>query len=164
MKYGLKMQVLLLSVTLGVSSMALAGPPATIDQLSWMTGNWAGPIGPNQLEENWIGGEGGSIAAMVRITGSGSTNMFEVITIEEVDNSLVLHIQQFDPGFAPRTPTAQKMELAEITENSVHFVAVSEGGMASLGYSNPDPDTFIIHVGQANGGTLDINLKKRQIW
>ena len=31
-----------------------AGPPATIDQLDWMTGNWAGQLGPNQLEENWI--------------------------------------------------------------------------------------------------------------
>ena len=29
-----------------------AGPPATIDQLDWMTGNWAGQLGPNQLEEN----------------------------------------------------------------------------------------------------------------
>ena len=56
------------------------------------------------------------------------------------------------------------MELTEITENSVSFTAVSEGGMASLGYSNPDPDTFIIHVGQASGNTLDIPLKKRSVW
>ena len=31
-----------------------AGPPATVDLLDWMTGNWAGQLGPNQLEENWI--------------------------------------------------------------------------------------------------------------
>jgi len=141
-----------------------AGPPATIADLDWMTGNWAGALGPNQLEENWIKAEGGSIASMVRMTGNGATSMFEMITIEEVDGSLVLHIQQFDPGFAPRTPAPQKMELSAITENSVQFVAVSEGGMASLGYSNPDPETFIIHVGQASGNTLDIPLKKRSLW
>ncbi len=146
------------------ASTAFAGPPATIGQLNWMTGNWAANLGPNQLEENWIKAEGSSIAAMVRMTGNDATSMFEMITIEEVDGSLVLHIQQFDPGFMARTPAPQEMELAEIGDNSVRFVAVSEGGMASLGYSNPDPETFIIHVGQEGGNTIDIPLKKRSVW
>jgi len=98
------------------------------------------------------------------MTGNGATSMFEMITIEEVDGSLVLHIQQWDPGFQPRTEAPQKMELEAITANSVQFRAVSEGGMASLGYSNPDPDTFIIHVGRPDGNVLDIPLKKRSIW
>ena len=147
-----------------IAAGAYAGPPATIEKVNWMTGNWAGQLGPNQLEENWIKAEGSSIAAMVRMTGNDATSMFEMITIEEVDGSLVLNIQQFDPGFVARTPTPQTMELSEISENSVHFVAVSEGGMASLGYSHPDPDTFIIHVGQSSGNTLDIPLTKRSVW
>ena len=141
-----------------------AGPAATIDQLDWMTGNWAGQLGPNQLEENWIATEGGSIAAMVRMTGSGATSMFEMITIEEVDGSLVLHIQQWDPGFEPRSESPQKMELEEITANSVKFRAVTEGGMSSLGYSHPDAESFIIHVGRPDGSTLDLPLQKRNIW
>ena len=146
------------------SSSFAAGPAASIDQLGWMTGNWAGQLGPNQLEENWIKTEGGSIAAMVRMTGGGSTSMFEMITIEEVDGSLVLHIQQWDPGFQPRTESAQKMELEEIASNSVKFRAVSEGGMSTLGYSHPDANSFIIHVGRPDGGVLDIPLQKRSIW
>ena len=153
-----------LLATLLASQSLAAGPAATIDQLSWMTGNWAGQLGPNQLEENWIATEGGSIAAMVRMTGSGSTSMFEMITIEEMDGSLVLHIQQWDPGFQPRTESAQKMELEEITANSVKFRAVSEGGMATLGYSHPDDNSFIIHVGRPDGNVLDIPLQKRSIW
>ncbi|MDA0929551.1 MAG: DUF6265 family protein [Proteobacteria bacterium] len=147
------------------TSMAFAaGPAATIDQLDWMTGNWAGQLGPNQLEENWIATEGGSIAAMVRMTGGGSTSMFEMITIEEVDGSLVLNIQQWDPGFKPRTTVPQTMELEEITANSVKFRAVTEGGMSSLGYSNPDAETFIIHVGRPDGSVLDLPLKARSLW
>tara|TARA_B100000575_G_scaffold270219_1_gene250537 strand:- start:1644 stop:2138 length:495 start_codon:yes stop_codon:yes gene_type:complete len=141
-----------------------AGPPATIDQLDWMTGNWAGQLGPNQLEENWIGSEGGSIAAMVRMTGGDATSMFEMITIEEVDGSLVLNIQQWDPGFQPRTESPQKMELEQITENSVKFRAVTDGGMSTLGYSHPDAETFIIHVGRSDGNVMDIPLKARSIW
>ena len=141
-----------------------AAPAADIQQLNWMTGNWAGNLGPNQLEENWKATEGRTLMAAVRMTGEDATSMFEMITIEESDGSLVLHIQQWDPGFVPRTETAQKLELAEITENSVKFEDVSGFGMPTLGYSHPDSDTFIIHVGQEDGSTFDIELKGRSIW
>ncbi len=140
-----------------------AGPAATISDLAWMTGNYAGALGQNQLEENWIMAEGGSIAAMVRSTGGGKTNMFEMITIEEVEGSLVLHIQQFNPGFEPRTPTPQKMELEAIEPNHVHFRAVSEGGMKTLGYTK-DGDTFTIHVEQGERPMANIVLKARSLW
>ena len=158
------MATLALSLLPMLSTSVYAGPPATVADLSWMTGNWVGALGPNQLEENWIGGEGSSIAAMVRMTGNDATSMFEMITIEEVDGSLVLQIQQWDPGMAPRTEGAQKMELEEIGENSVKFKAVTEGGMASLAYSHPDAETFIIHVVQASGQVFDITLTARSIW
>lgn len=149
---------------LGSNAALAAGPAASIADLSWMTGNWAGALGPNQLEENWIATEGGSIAALVRMTGNGKTSMFEMITIEEAEGSLVLHIQQWNPGFVARTPTAQKMELLEIGERRVQFTATGEGGMRSLGYSSPTLDTFIIHVEQADGNRLDINLSARNLW
>jgi hypothetical protein len=151
-------------LTAASASVQAAGVPGKVSDLAWMTGNWAGMLGPNQLEENWILGEGGSIAAMVRMSGDGATSMFEMITIEEVEGSLVLHIQQWDPGFQPRTPEPQKMELVEVTANSVQFKAVSEGGMATLGYSHPDAESFIIHVGQPNGNVLDLPLQKRSVW
>lgn len=155
--------VLILVLSLFAGS-GFAGPPATIEDLAWMTGNWAGALGPNQLEENWIMGEGGSIAAMVRMTGDDATSMFEMITIEEVDGSLVLHIQQWDPGMVSRTEGPQEMELVEITSNSVKFKATSEGGMAGLGYSHPDADTFMIHVENPGRPVFDITLKSRSIW
>ena len=152
------------ALALVASVSAFAAPEAKIEQLSWMTGNWAGALGPNQLEENWIGTDGRSLAAMVRMTGDNATSMFEMITIEEVDGSLELNIQQWNPGMDPRTPGAQKMRLMEIDDNSVKFEAVGEGGMKTLGYSHPDADTFIIHVEQAAGAKFDINLKARSIW
>ena len=152
--------------TLGLvaSVSAFAAPEAKIEQLSWMTGNWAGALGPNQLEENWIGTDGRSLAAMVRMTGDDATSMFEMITIEEVDGSLELNIQQWDPGMSPRTDGAQKMRLMEIYGNRVKFEALGEGGMKTLGYSHPDAETFMIHVEQAAGAKFDINLQARSIW
>ena len=160
------MKKLIVIFTLSLlSSFALAaGPAASIEQLDWMTGNWAGNLGPNQLEENWIASECNSLMAAVRMTGNDATSMFEMITIEEAEGSLVLHIQQWDPGFVPRTESAMEMELTEITGNSVSFVNVSGFGMPTLGYSHPDSETFIIHVGQDGGGSFDIELKARNIW
>lgn len=147
-----------------MASMAQAqSPAATISQLSWMTGNYAGAVGPNTLEENWIGAEAGSIAAMVRMTGPNGTSMFEMITIEEVDGSLVLHIQQFDPGFKPRTPEPLEMKLAMIANNHVHFVNTGSTGMKSLGYTLSG-DTFTIHVEQPEGQKRDLVLTRRNLW
>ena len=160
----MKKLIVIFTLSLLSSFTLAAGPAASIEQLDWMTGNWAGNLGPNQLEENWIASEGNSLMAAVRMTGSDATSMFEMITIEEVEGSLVLHIQQWDPGFVPRTESAMEMELTEITGNSVSFVNVSGFGMPTLGYSHPDSETFIIHVGQDGGGSFDIELKARNIW
>ena len=77
----------------GIANLSIAAPAANIQQLDWMTGNWAGNLGPNQLEENWIASEGSTLMAAVRMTGADATSMFEMITIEESEGSLVLHIQ-----------------------------------------------------------------------
>jgi len=160
----MKKLIVIFTLSLLSSFTLAAGPAASIEQLDWMTGNWAGNLGPNQLEENWIASEGNSLMAAVRMTGNDATSMFEMITIEEAEGSLVLHIQQWDPGFVPRTESAMEMELTEITGNSVSFVNISGFGMPTLGYSHPDSETFIIHVGQEGGGSFDIELKARNIW
>ena len=101
--------------------------------------------------------------ASVRITGHGSTSMFETTIIEEVDGTLILDLQQWDPGFKPRTPGAMRMALTEITHNSVSFRNVAGFGMPTLEYSHPDADTFIVHVGRNGRGTFDIRLKAKNI-
>ena len=115
-----------------------------------------GNLGPDQLEEHWIATGMSSLMAAVRMTGAEATSMFEMIIIEEVEGSLVLHIQQWDPGFDTRTEEAQNLEFVEISENSVKFEDVSGFGMPAFGYSHPDSEIFIIHVGQGNGSTFDI--------
>lgn len=139
-----------------------AGPEASIDDLSWMTGTWTVDFGPNTLEENWVAPAGGSIAAMVRMSGDGETSMFEVITIEESEGSLIMNLQQWDAGFVPRSAEAQKLELAEISENSVKFIAVTEGTMTSLAYSRPTPTTFTIDVGTPDGGSAQLTLEAKK--
>lgn len=141
------------ALSFGTNS-AFAGPAATIDDLSWMTGTWAVPFGPNTLEENWIAPKDGAIASFVRMSGNGKTSMFEVIVIEEKEGSLELSIQQWGPGFKPQSEAAQKMELTEIGERMVKFTAITEGTFEFLEYRRPTDTTFTIDAGRGEPFTL----------
>ena len=138
-----------------------AGPPAKITDLAWMTGTWSAPLGPNTLEENWTTAANGNIASMVRMSGPNGVSMWEVITIEEKDGSLLMSIQQWDAGFKPRSPAAQKMELVEIGDKRVKFKAVTEGAMTTLGYSIGADGTFNIEAGQPGGNVAKLSLKAK---
>ena len=143
-----------------VSAPALAqGPSAKVSDLAWMTGHYKGNTGNGSLEENWAEPEGGSIASLVRSTGSGATTMIELIVIEEEGNSLTLRLKQWDPGMKPRANGFQVMELVEIGDKKVVFKNTGEGGLQQLGYSR-DGDQFTIAI-QTEQGAFDIPLTRR---
>jgi len=136
------------------------GAMAGVDDLSWMTGSWAGPAGPeNTLEENWTAPADGSIASLVRMRGNGSTSMIELIVVEEVDDGLQMHIQQWDAGYQPRPGGAQTMSVTSMGDRTVTFRADSPGGLAGLTYSRPADDTFTIDGETADGAKFQIVLK-----
>jgi hypothetical protein len=142
------------------SGWCAAQPSASIGQLEWMTGTWQVALGPNTLEETWVAPTGGSIAAMVRMYGE-STSMFEVITIEEKDGTLAMTVQQWDSGFEPRMPEAQRLILSEISDQRVMFEAVTDGPINKLGYSRSG-DTFTIELGTPTGDIREVELKPAQ--
>ncbi|HJN50181.1 MAG: DUF6265 family protein [Pseudomonadales bacterium] len=152
---------ILLALLTVTASFARAEKAASVSDLAWMTGSWAGPAGQQTLEENWIQPIGGSIASLVRMTGNGKTSMVELIVIEEENDSLVLRIQQWNPGFAPRTEAPQVMKLDVMAENRVGFRATQAGGMKTLTYSRPSADTFNIDIETDAGAKFQINLKAR---
>ena len=133
-------------------------PAPSVQALAWMTGTWAGPLGPNELEENWTAPKAGSIQALVRMTGGGKTSMVELIVIEEEEGSLTLHLQQWDPGYRPRPQGPAKMKLADMGENTVAFEAITEGDIKKLRYTR-DGDNFTISIENPAGGTFDIALQ-----
>ncbi|MDA1077021.1 MAG: DUF6265 family protein [Proteobacteria bacterium] len=149
----------LLFVACLLAGSAHAGDGTTVASLAWMSGTYSGPVGPGTLEENWIEPRDGAIASLVRMTGAGKTSMVELIVIEEEADTLVLRLQQWNPGFSPRTPGPQKMVLAEQGDQSVRFVATDEGGgMKSLGYSLVGDD-FTISIENAEGQAFALPLK-----
>lgn len=137
-----------------------SGPEAKVSDLSWMTGSYEGSMPTGTLEENWTEPKAGSIAALVRSTdGKEATTMIELITIEETDGSLVLRLQQWNPGWVARTEGPQVMNLISSEPNKVMFEAAGEGALQKLGYSLAG-DTFTISITTAQG-SFDIPLQKK---
>ena len=130
---------------------------ASIADLAWMTGTYSGPAGPGVLEENWTVPRDGSIQSVVRMTAGGQTSMVELIVIEEEDDTLVLRLQQWDPGMKPRTEGPTVMKLTELGDNTVAFGVVGEGMFSTLRYTR-DGDTFTISITNADGSSFDIPL------
>ena len=132
---------------------------AGVEALSWMTGSWAGPAGPDStLEENWTQPADGSIASLVRMRGEGTTSMVELIVVEDQGDTLIMHIQQWDQGYQPRPGGPQTMSLVSMGERTVTFKADSPGGLAELTYSRPEDDTFTVDVETADGAKFQIVL------
>ena len=161
------MRILLLSLLLSLTAGASAnghlpgekGAHPHVASLAWMTGGWSGPVGPDTvLEENWLEPMGGTIAALVRITSPEGTAMVDIVHIEEVGNTLELHIEQWDSGYKSRAP-AQKMRLSAIEEKSVTFTAAAPGALKKLGYALVDDDKeFQIRITTADDQDVVLKL------
>ena len=133
----------------------------TVQDLQWMSGTWTGSVGgPVKLQENWTVPEAGSIQSLVRMTAGDTTTMVELIVVEEIDESLQLHIQQWDKGYVPRAGGAQRMIMESAGENFVKFKDASGGGLKTLQYSRPgNASTFVIDIVTAMGQPMKIELQ-----
>lgn len=66
----------------------LAGPPATIDQMTWLQGCWIQTRPNDVIEERWMGPGGGVMLGMGRTLRDGKLRDYEYTRIVEADGSL----------------------------------------------------------------------------
>ena len=153
------MRITLFIVTLIASASVSA--QVKISDLSWMKGHWGGAVGNTYLEETWTHPRSGTMTAAVRMTAGETTVMNELIIIAEENDTLVLRLRQFDTLFEPRTGV-EVMEMVSMTENSVHFKAIKEGGLQTITYTRPTESKFKIEVLLTEGTTFVADLEAVQ--
>ena len=95
---------------------AQSAPPvrASISQVVWLAGNWAGGGGPVGIEERWAPPAGGAMLAVSRTTKGDRMVAFEFLRIVERDGTLVYIAQ---PNGNPPT----EFRLSAITSESATF-------------------------------------------
>lgn len=72
-------------------------PSATIRDVRWIAGHWVGEAFGGFTEEIWSPPQGNSMMCVFRLIKEDKTVFYEIVTICEKNNSLMLRIKHFHP-------------------------------------------------------------------
>jgi len=98
-------------------------PNATLAATSWVAGHWRGEVFGGIAEEIWTPPLGGSMMCVFKLISDNKVNFYEIVTISEVDNTLILKLKHFHAnlkGWEEKDETVD-FRLVKVTENKVFF-------------------------------------------
>lgn len=105
----------------------MQSPPATISDMAWLAGHWAGEALGGLSEEIWSDPGAGSMMGMYRLIRDGRPVFYELLTIVEENGSLMLRLKHFNAnltGWEEKLKTID-FPLVAKTEGAVHFEGMS---------------------------------------
>ncbi|MCA1749522.1 MAG: DUF6265 family protein [Parasphingopyxis sp.] len=123
-------------------------PPATIDQMAWIVGSWAGSGLGGESHEAWLPPVAGQIAGIFHQSRDGALQFYEILQFIERDGSLVLRLKHFNAdlsGWEDNTAeSALEFPLVAIEEDAAYF--------SGLTYQRVGEDGLRIHLRLRNEG------------
>ncbi|WP_298423740.1 DUF6265 family protein [uncultured Kordia sp.] len=130
-----------------------------LENIRWIAGNWKGEAFGGITEENWSEPSGGSMMATFKLIVNGKVNFYEIETISEVNNSLLLRLKHFGndlKGWETKDETVD-FPLIKVTKNK----AIFEGMI----FESIDENNMVVYVaiGQKDGTTsiIPFNYTKK---
>ena len=111
------------TLQLGESSSA----NATIEEVSWIAGDWEGEAFGGTFEESWNPPSGHSMLGMFKQINNGEINFYEILTISEEKESLVIRLKHFDKQLNGWEEKNEKLEawLVNLEDDAVYFEGYS---------------------------------------
>lgn len=98
-------------------------PPAKLSEISWLAGHWQGEGFGGTIEEIWTKEMAGSMMGSFRMIMNGEVSFYELMTITEVNNSIMLKIKHFDKDLKGWEGKDESIEfkLVQITPTAAYF-------------------------------------------
>ena len=130
---------------------AVVAAKATIADVAWIGGIWAGGNAPTVIEERWLPAAGGSMLATSRTMRSGALTAFEFLCISERAGTLVYTALPNGQGATDFTLTKFDADSATF-ENPAHsfpkmirYAKRTDGSMEAVisGAPGSKPTTFV---------------------
>jgi hypothetical protein len=103
-------------------------PPAKISDLAWLHGYWVGEGMGGYSEEFWTPPRAGAMLGVLRIMKpEGGPNFYEIMAIEEHEQSLVLVVKHFHPDWVgwEEKDKALRLRLRRIADGEAVFGGVT---------------------------------------
>ncbi len=121
-----------------------------LENIRWIAGNWKGEAFGGITEENWSEPSGGSMMATFKLIVDEKVSFYEIETISEVNNSLLLRLKHFNndlKGWETKDETVD-FPLIRVTKNK----AIFEGMI----FESIDENNMVVYVeiGQKDGSTI----------
>jgi hypothetical protein len=139
-----------------VSTPPVKVAPASLAQMSWLSGNWAGTSGTSATEERWTAATGGAMHAVSRTMRGATLTAFEFLCIAEQHGGLVYTAM---PN--ARTP-ATDFYLTAIDATSATFENPLHDFPKSIRYVlKPDGGLEAIVGGAAGQRSTTLTFKKQ---
>jgi hypothetical protein len=159
----------LMSCLLGAPALAQetsppAPLPATLADVAFMTGHWVGGDPGDLSEEVWTAVEGDSLMGMWRFVAKGQTRIYEILTLTQEGNHVILRIRHFNPRLVAREDKDRAVELPLVAKGKDE--AVFEGaeynvkGNVRLTYRRPTPET-LTSILDKEGKKQEFHFKRR---
>lgn len=102
-------------------------PQASLDDIDWLAGYWKGEAFGGITEEIWSKPLGGSMMGSFKLVVDEQVSFYELMTITEFENSLLLRIKHFDwelVGWEEKDKSVE-FRLVEVTPDAIYFDGLS---------------------------------------
>lgn len=102
---------------------AAGSPKADLDAVAWIAGHWRGEAFGGIAEEVWTPPLGDSMMAAFKVTVDGKVKFYELETIMEQGETLILKLKHFSSnlhGWEEKEETVD-FKLVKLTEDRVYF-------------------------------------------
>jgi len=121
----------------------------TLENIRWIAGTWKGEAFGGITEEIWSEPLGGSMMASFKLVVNGKVQFYEIETIVEENNSLILRLKHFNnnlKGWEEKDDTVD-FPLISVTKNKATFEGMT--------FEQLDENNMVVYVAinQKNGTT-----------
>ncbi|MDF0707826.1 DUF6265 family protein [Flagellimonas okinawensis] len=100
-----------------------SSPKASLEDVSWIEGQWTGEAFGGIAEEIWSAPLGNSMMFVFRMVNEGKVSFYESGHIQQLDDSLILQLKHFDgnmKGWEEKDRTID-FKLVKLEPNKVYF-------------------------------------------
>lgn len=135
---------------------APAAEAPALASLDWLIGSWTGSIGDDAIEEVWLPPVGGAMAGIFRWSKGGQAYLYELMTLEEAEGSVVLKIKHFGPDLIGWEDKAASVvfDRVEATSDRTAFEKRGGGDGTRLTYRRTDGGGMTVTFEEEGGPTL----------
>ena len=133
-------------------SAAIAGRPASMRDLAFMSGRWEGEMEGAHMDEEWSAPVGDSMMGMFRTVKNNEPTFYEFMVVERTEGAPILKLKHFNAGLMgwEEKDKAFEFPLVNLEKNRAVFERTDKD--TRLSYERTSPTSLRVILEQTANG------------